>query len=308
VRKIQRILVALDLEQRTDELTPGSRRATDLALALAPKIEAEAILLHSTAEDEHWDAPSDDYVVVPGGLSSEGRRSLEAVLAEFREAGIAASLETPSEKPMLAIIKRVLGDSIGLVVCGKRNYPNTDGQPIGSVTTNLVRKCPCAVWAVKAGSDAVPSRILAASDGAEVGSRVVRYAGFIAEHLEAELHVAHAIQLPMTVQVKGVETEHEFEHRRSAELAQMFEEQLAEAGYTGNPFFEMGITAPTSAIIKVVQRFNPDLVVMGTIGRAGIAGVLVGNTAERLLQRLDCSLLTLKPVDFVCPVELDETR
>jgi universal stress protein E len=43
--------------------------------------------------------------------------------------------------------------------------------------------------------------------------------------------------------------------------------------------------------------------VMGTISRGGIPGVLVGNTAERLLPRLDCSLLTVKPEDFVCPVE-----
>jgi len=67
----------------------------------------------------------------------------------------------------------------------------------------------------------------------------------------------------------------------------------------------MGITAPTKAILRVVEGVHPDLVVMGTIARGGIAGMLVGNTAERLLQRLDCSLLTVKPADFVCPVELD---
>ncbi|MBW2698633.1 MAG: universal stress protein, partial [Deltaproteobacteria bacterium] len=57
------------------------------------------------------------------------------------------------------------------------------------------------------------------------------------------------------------------------------------------------------AILGCVDRLAPDLVVMGTISRGGIAGVLVGNTAERLLTRLDCSLLTVKPESFVCPVE-----
>jgi universal stress protein E len=161
------------------------------------------------------------------------------------------------------------------------------------------------VWAVKAGSDAIPTRILAATDAGEVGARVVRYAGFLAEQLGAELHVAHAIQLPMTVQVKGVETEEQFERRRCKELAAMFETQLAEGGFTGEASFELGITAPTKGITKVAKRIDPDLVIMGTIGRAGVAGVLVGNTAERLLQRLDCSLLTLKPEDFVCPVDAD---
>jgi len=42
------------------------------------------------------------------------------------------------------------------------------------------------------------------------------------------------------------------------------------------------------------------------ISRAGIAGLSVGNTAERMLGHLDCSLLTVKPADFVCPVRSGE--
>jgi universal stress protein E len=45
---------------------------------------------------------------------------------------------------------------------------------------------------------------------------------------------------------------------------------------------------------------------MGTISRAGIAGLSVGNTAERMLGHLDCSMLTVKPADFVCPVRSGE--
>lgn len=305
MQKIQDILVSLDLQRRSQSLTPGSRRAVDVALALAPRIDAGVVLMHATAEDEHWDEESGDYVVVPGGLTTAGREKLEAVEKEFRDIGIETSLETPFETAWLAIVRRVVNDSIGIVICGKRNYPKATGSPIGSVSTKLVRNCPCAVWAVKAGADPIPRRILAATDASEVGARVVRYSGFLAEQLEAELHVVHAIQLPMTVQVKGVETEHEYERRRAAELIEIFEGQLSEGGYQGDAVYELGITAPTSAIMKVNERYDPDLVVMGTIGRAGIAGAMVGNTAERLLERLDCSLLTLKPDDFVCPVETE---
>ncbi|HEX6885840.1 MAG TPA: universal stress protein, partial [Planctomycetota bacterium] len=42
--------------------------------------------------------------------------------------------------------------------------------------------------------------------------------------------------------------------------------------------------------------------VMGSVSRGGIAGLLLGNTAERLLDRVSCSLLTIKPQDFVSPV------
>jgi nucleotide-binding universal stress UspA family protein len=48
-----------------------------------------------------------------------------------------------------------------------------------------------------------------------------------------------------------------------------------------------------------------DLVVMGTVARAGIAGMLIGNTAERVLRKLPCSVLTVKPDVFVSLVRLD---
>ncbi|MGE3600210.1 MAG: universal stress protein, partial [Dehalococcoidia bacterium] len=48
-----------------------------------------------------------------------------------------------------------------------------------------------------------------------------------------------------------------------------------------------------------------DLVVMGTVARAGIAGMLLGNTAERILRKLPCSVLTVKPDGFTSPVRLD---
>jgi universal stress protein E len=48
-----------------------------------------------------------------------------------------------------------------------------------------------------------------------------------------------------------------------------------------------------------------DLVVMGTVARAGIAGMLIGNTAERVLRKLRCSVLIVKPDRSVSPVRLD---
>ena len=48
-----------------------------------------------------------------------------------------------------------------------------------------------------------------------------------------------------------------------------------------------------------------DLVVMGSVGRSGLSGMLIGNTAERILRKLPCSVLVVKPDGFVSPVRLD---
>lgn len=44
---------------------------------------------------------------------------------------------------------------------------------------------------------------------------------------------------------------------------------------------------------------------MGTVARTGISGVIIGNTAEAVLEQLQCSVLALKPPGFVTPVKLD---
>ncbi len=46
-----------------------------------------------------------------------------------------------------------------------------------------------------------------------------------------------------------------------------------------------------------------DLVVMGTVARRGAPGWMIGNTAEQMLDRIDCSLLAMKPDGFVCPIK-----
>ena len=62
---------------------------------------------------------------------------------------------------------------------------------------------------------------------------------------------------------------------------------------------------PEDIIPRFVVSEGIDLVVMGTVARTGIAGFIIGNTAERLLQRLVCSVYAVKPDGFRTPVRLD---
>ena len=47
-----------------------------------------------------------------------------------------------------------------------------------------------------------------------------------------------------------------------------------------------------------------DVIIMGTVCRTGIPGLFIGNTAEKVLRQVDCSVLTVKPGGFVTPVAL----
>ncbi len=59
-------------------------------------------------------------------------------------------------------------------------------------------------------------------------------------------------------------------------------------------------------IPALIQELGADLVVMGTVARTGISGLVMGNTAEMILTQIDCSVLAAKPKGFVSPVTLED--
>ena len=59
-------------------------------------------------------------------------------------------------------------------------------------------------------------------------------------------------------------------------------------------------------IPALAKQIDADLVVMGTVVRTGVAGFIMGNTAETILNQSNCSVLAIKPPGFQTPVELDE--
>ena len=59
---------------------------------------------------------------------------------------------------------------------------------------------------------------------------------------------------------------------------------------------------PKQIIPQFVKQEDIDLVVLGSLSRTGIAGLLMGNSAEYMLDALKCSVVTIKPDDFSSPV------
>jgi hypothetical protein len=50
------------------------------------------------------------------------------------------------------------------------------------------------------------------------------------------------------------------------------------------------------------------LIVMGTVIRTGIPGLLIRNTAETVPQQVRCSMLAVKPDTFASPATPDDSR
>ena len=73
-------------------------------------------------------------------------------------------------------------------------------------------------------------------------------------------------------------------------------------GVEGEPKLHVACTTPYRAIRTAATEIDPDVLVLGTISRGGLPGLLIGNTAEKVMRKLDYALLTVKPEDFVSPI------
>jgi len=293
MNKLRKILVALDLGPQGHELTPGSRRAVDTALWLARKTGVRVVLVHSAARDEYWSVEKENFLVVHEGTPPEGIAVLEEVASEFRRDGVKTELDVTRERAITAITRHVEAAGIDLVIAGKRTESDHDGRRLGSLSRKLVHELACAVWVVKPDRDPRPERILAAVELDAVGRRVLELATSIAAANDAPLHVVHCVQLPMAVQMD--DEREKLSQELVAKARAQLEERIGELGYEGSLELHVGVDSPTNAALAAERKLGIDLVVLGTVGRKGIQGLLVGNTSERLIAKLDSSILAVPP-------------
>ncbi|MCA9002212.1 MAG: universal stress protein [Planctomycetes bacterium] len=298
MKAFQHVLVGVDFCGSSGKLTEGARSATLQALRIRAANGARLDFLYSTArhsEEEPCDEANRD-----AGIQEWGDLCREHGLAD-------PTLIEATDPPWLAIIRRVLTHGHDLVLVAKRNRTRRRDRRMGSVTMKLVRKCPGPVWVVNPSFEHEQGPILAATDLREVGNRAVSMAAEWVRMEKRDLYVVHAWQIPFELQLHASRMGDEDYHRRVREEEQRAREEiLAIPGVHAirdrvHPVIALG--APSERILEVEHRLDPSLSVLGTVGRGGVPGFLMGNTAERLLYKLESSLLVVKPADFVCPVE-----
>lgn len=306
MNEIRTILMGVDLLPG-GALTEGCRTAADYALQIVKNTGADAVLVHSTPRDEYWSPFKRGLVIVSEGVADPARQGLEALAAEFRAAGARCDVVFSEEKPFIAIAREAQKRNVDLVIAGKHNRYEHDAKKLGNVARRILHTCPCRVLVVNADPPSGPGIILAATDLAPVGAEAVRFAAWLAGQRGAELHVVHAYQISMEEQIDptsedegGYEACHE-RHRSAARHA--IAAELAGTGFEDRAKVHVGFGPPDTVVLEAVATIKPDLVAMGTISRGGIAGFLTGNTAERLLDKIPCSILAVKPDDFESPVK-----
>lgn len=304
MQRFKKILVGLELVPAGDAVAGGSLQAAAQARWVAKLSGARIRFVHSTFRED--EAPEGGARSADARLSAPGRAALEAELVATREAGLSAELVFTAERAWIELVRMVLRAEGDLVVVGKRAEGFADGRKLGEVATKLLRKCPAPVWVVKAEHDLVQRLVLAASELGPVGDEACRLAATVARAQSCPLHVVHAYQVPARLQAEAA---HLSEERYAAEIEKLRAHAQAHVravvhGIVERVEIHLGKGPPATVVREAVAHLDPDLLVMGSLARVGVSGRLLGSTAERLLDRLDCPILALKPQGFESPLRL----
>lgn len=305
------ILVGVDLSHaespELEKLSPPARCAIERAMWLAGQVSAE--LTFFSASDL---PPAGQELLKQSGvrsLSENAEKLLEELVEQAVSQGIKAKAHMVQGKAWEEIIRHVQKHENDLVVVGTRDPGLASRLLYGSTGIRLLRYCPCPVWVTKPDANWDDLEILVASDFSEVSQDALELGVQGARLTGARLRVLHAVEHNTDRRMRhtGLSDEEIKKYyqslKRDAETK--LREQLAQTDYRT---VEAGVMVDVKegpadmVILDAIHEHGIDLLVMGTIARRGLAGMLIGNTAENLLPHLPCAILAIKPRDFECPV------
>lgn len=251
-------------------------------------------------------------------------------LCEWVEGRVKTEAKLIEGKVFLEVIRDVLRNERDLVVKSVEGSDGAMTRLFGTTDMHLLRKCPCPVWLIKP-TDLDPfRRIMAAVDFNELdptdrdsteplNRKILEMAGSLAFHEHSELHVVHA-WYPIGERVlRGARagmTKEEVDsyvkdirmlHRRWLDqLMRKAKNWIGPEQFQAiRPKTHLPNGTAREIIPDLARRLEVDLVVMGTVARTGMPGLIIGNTAESILSDIGCSVLAVKPEGFATPIKLE---
>jgi len=323
MQRFKNILCVVDPEK-------GNKTALERALTLAEKNNATLTVINVfsgsgiNANMFTQNIPDD----IEASLIDSKNEQLKSFVDTFPQK-ITIHTKVLVGTPFLEIIYEVLRNAYDLVIKTPTKLEWMD-RIFGSDDMHLLRKCPCPVWMIDKDSPKSYKNILATIDvntseeeqeikaNESLNEKIIKMAGSLAVSELANLHIVHAWYVPGESMLQGslvrmdqtkileyaknIKDIHE--KKLDAFIDNISSEKTVELMDFLKPKKHLIKGFPNKVIPEFAKKIDADLVVMGTIGRTGIPGLIIGNTAEDILNQIHCSVLAVKPSDFVSPVTL----
>jgi len=299
-----------------NEPTVDQSSAVERAMTLAETNQSKLTIIDvfpPVAED--YRADTTDY----------RQKALESLIAPYRKR-LEIRLDVMMGTLFLEVVRAVLRNGHDLVIKTAED-PDFLKRLFGSNDMHLLRKCPCPIWLMKPREKSNYNTIMAAVDFEPLNPtaseqvlnlEILELAGSLALTDSASLHIVHAwealVEMTMTMRgdipyesiAKHISQEYTIHQKGLDRLIETMRDQIGADVYDRlSPRLHLPKGPPKTMIATSAAGLSANLVVMGTVARTGIAGLIIGNTAEAILDQLMCSVLAVKPPGFKSPVKLD---
>ncbi len=318
MKRFKKILLVCD-EQGPPEAV------IDRACALAEANDAEVTLM------DVMQRGIGDYARFLGGMTERATWDLEQqvfeqrghrlreITADMEKRGVSVKCLIAQGVAFIEVIGEVLRNGHDLVM--KDATGSREGRNLffGSLDLHLLRKCPCPVWIIKQSQRKQYARILAAVDphgtDAErngLNTLIMDLATSLSAIEKSELQIVNAWQfegetmLRSNPRIKIPDNELDKMVRQERRHRKALLDGVVEGYEIENRRRQLHLIKGDARVVipEIARKKRVELVVMGTVGRTGISGLLIGNTAESILNQIDCSVLAVKPIGFETPVKL----
>jgi universal stress protein E len=300
-KQFRRILVAI----RDVRHAPQSelRKAGVLARACGASIE----LFHALGERDlgaSWRETLED-------AATKGRQRLERFAREKSLRGLSVKCTTAWDyPPHEAIVRHAIASRADLVIAATRPHRLGGRLLLRNTDWELIRHCPVPLLLVKSRGKYDKPVVLAAVDPfhtharpADLDARLLAAGNTFARLLRGTLHIFHAYMPLITVPPAPMGTAPlvalppEAEEAHGRQNARVIDQLAESAGISrARRHVHMGDVA--GELRAATRQVRANLVVMGAVSRSALARLFIGNTAERVLDRLNCDVLVIKPRGF----------
>ena len=237
----------------------------------------------------------------------------------YEEENIDISIRAAWDAPMYEGIVREVLRSTPKFVMKETHYHSAISRALFSNTDwQLTRHCPTPLWLVKPNGDLTEPIIMAAVDPSSVADADASLDMLILEEafeLESQLggtvHAVHAFDTGphiaaasnSIVSISGMNVDNIIETAEAAHAAALAELTIRFGFADDRVHMQHGNA--NDLLPYMARDLSANLVIMGAVNRSRLEQIVVGSTAERVLDHMPCDVLIIKPVGFVSPITLE---
>lgn len=300
--KVERVLVVVDPTAATQ---PGLERAIWLGQRLGWTLHL-FICIHHGLPSRHLKGTESN--AVRHALLSHQLGYLQSLTAGCR--GIDIEIKAVWDRPLHEAIIRESLRCEPRIVMKETHYHSAISRAMMTHTDwHLIRDCPVPLWLVRGGTWSEHPRVIACVDPlhrhdktASLDRRILVEARQLAERLDGQTHALHSHDSTSLVASAGgfpdaPAAAESIAAKLQAEHAAALTKLAASHGLAREQT-HFRSASPEQAIVTAARQLKGDLVVMGAVARSRLTRPFIGGTAERVLDRLHCDVLVIKPEGF----------